>query len=80
MLSTFQVITRAWFPERVTAELAARVKSRFAVEHDVAPPLDVATSLKLAFERAPAAPVAFVHVAAFQLTSAGAQVALPPGS
>src|SRR5580704_10784124 len=73
MLSNFQVMTRVWTPDRVTAGLAARVNTMFVVPHDVTLAAQVATSTYV-WASVPITPVPLVNVAAAQETSATTQV------
>jgi hypothetical protein len=59
--------------------LAARVNIRFDVLQLPVSAAQVATVLYVLLLSVPADPVAFVHVAAFQLTAEAAQVTLPAG-
>src|SRR5688572_5211650 len=77
MLSNFQVTDNVWLPDRCTPVLAASVKTRPVVEHADAFASHVDTCWKLTFDSVPAAPVAFVQVAAFHDTSAAAHVVAP---
>ena len=60
-------------------ELAARVNARFAVLQAAASAVHVATVLYAELLSVPLAPVAFVHVAAFQVTAEAFQVTAPDG-
>lgn len=78
MLSTFHVTVIVWLPERFTDGFAASVNVRPDVLQFAASAAQVATSLYDALLSVPAAPAAFVHDAAFQLTSPAAHVVAPP--
>jgi hypothetical protein len=73
MLSNFQVMTSVWSPERVTAGLAASVKTMFVVPHDATFAAQVATPTYV-WASVPMTPVPLVNVAAAQETSATTHV------
>src|SRR5450759_1389475 len=77
MLSNFQITVREWFPDRLTVVFAPKVKTRPAVEQLAAFAAQVATVLNMPLANVPDPPVAFVHVAAFHVTSPALQVAAP---
>ena len=78
MLSTFQVTTSVWAPERCTAGFAPSEKMRVLVAHAVVPCEQVTTGVNAAELSVPALPRAPVHVALFHETSAAAHVVPPP--
>jgi hypothetical protein len=77
MLSTFQVTTIVWFPERTTVGLAPSVKTSPVVEQSAAFASHVAICVNAEELSVPAAPVARVQVAAFQEMSPAAHVVAP---
>ena len=78
MLSNFQVTASVWFPDRFTVFFAASVNVRPVVLQVAASESHVATSLYEELLSAPEAPVAFVQLAAFHVTSLADQVTAPP--
>src|SRR5688500_622440 len=76
MLSNFHVTTIVWFPDRLTVGLAPRVNTSPVVEHVDTSGSQVVTVLS-ALLRVPVAPVAFVQVAAFHVTSPALHVVAP---
>ena len=77
MLSNFQVTVSVWLPEICTVVLAASVRTSAVVEHVATPAVQTATGVNEALLSVPVDPVAFVQVAAFQVTSDAAQVVAP---
>jgi len=77
MLSNFQVTTSVWLPARCTAGFAPSVNTSPVVEQSGVSAVHVATAVYAELLNVPAAPVAFVQVDAFQLTSPAPHVVDP---
>ena len=77
MLSNFQVTVSVWFPARLMVGFAASVNTRPVVLQVDASAVQSATVLYDEELRVPLAPVAFVQVAAFHVTSPATHVVAP---
>src|SRR5688500_8318257 len=77
MLSNFHVTTIVWFPDRRTVGFAPSVNTSPVVEHVETSASQFVTVLYAALLRVPVAPVAFVQVAAFHVTSPALHVVAP---